>query len=294
MSEDDVLREDAMNEERGKADREYRDERQLALPQPLGIGAYLAWLVFASAVVFVVVVLALLERQRFESAVASWGREMPIIAVLREHVTDAQAQALAERLRKQSPALEAAVISRREARSLLALQEPWLKQLPEMLVGELPLIVELRHPGLFTAAREIDTFLDSLRSQPEVEFVIFNNVGHERVEDALFLVRRHINVVLGVVCVASVMSLAMLQHHLLRRRPRLRIGPAILVGGAAGALGGAIGALGLWVIDRFALSPGNAYGAKAPLALLAGVVSVTLLVLLELIHAETSRGSGDV
>ncbi len=253
------------------------------------------WQALAFATVYVALVLIVAERRLFEDAVLTWGSQMPIVAVLREDVGDAQANAFAQKLQKEVKGVQCSVIGRREARSLLALQEPWLQQLPETLIGDLPLVIELRHPALFRSAQEFDAFLGYLQSQREVEFVIFNSVGQDQVFDALSNVRRHMNVLMGVVAGALLVLFALLHHHIARKCPvssvpRLFIS-AILSSGA----GMVIGCAAAWAIAHFILkNSASLISMLFPAGVLLTAMLLGLVLLLELLHlGATTEGGCD-
>ncbi|MCX7624592.1 MAG: hypothetical protein N2Z21_00020 [Candidatus Sumerlaeaceae bacterium] len=265
------------------------DPRSRESSRQLRVASYFTWLAVAAAVAYYVVVMAFAERRAFETAVANWGRRMPVVAVLREEIAEDRAKQLAEKLQREVPGLEATLIGRREARSMLALQEPWLRQLPEMLVGELPMVVEFRHPAIFVAPRELDSFIAYVQSQPEVDFVVFNSLGHDEVVEAIGTARRHANALLLSVCVVSLLLLLIAHHHLIHRRPKLSLLPAFALAVADGALASALGYLALWGMLRWA-SPGELMGQiGVGLPLLAFIALTILLVLVELLHAEFPR-----
>ncbi|MGC8740789.1 MAG: hypothetical protein ACP5UB_04955 [Candidatus Sumerlaeaceae bacterium] len=244
-----------------------------------------AWQSLVFAIVYAVLVLVLGERRKFEDAVLTWGDQMPIVAVLRDDVTEKQANALVEKLRSQVKGLQCTVIGRREARSLLALQEPWLQHLPETLVGELPSVLELRHPALFRSAQELDAFLSFLQAQREVDFVVFNSVGHDRVIEALSMTRRHLNVTLAAVTGSLIILFALAHHFVIRSRRALSMGRRLVFALGVWITGVLGGGAALWAIEQFALK-----AAESPLGLFLSVGAPTslfliaLLVLLELLE----------
>ena len=65
-------------------------------------------------------------------------------------------------------------------RSLLALQEPWIAQMPDFEVTPLPILLEMRHPELLTKPLEVSQFVDALNQEPEVDFVAYNETAHDR------------------------------------------------------------------------------------------------------------------
>lgn len=100
-------------------------------------------------------------------------------AVMKPTISDEQAHALAERLRAGTSGLVVTTIGHTEARALLALQEPWMRELPDIEIGTLPVMLEIRHPELLTAPTKVLAFNESLERETEVEFVMFNSLGYE-------------------------------------------------------------------------------------------------------------------
>ncbi|MGI8906503.1 MAG: hypothetical protein ACR2IE_08440 [Candidatus Sumerlaeaceae bacterium] len=104
---------------------------------------------------------------------------MMMHAVLRAGVTEDQAAGLASRLTNSIAGTTIRVIGPAEARGLLALQEPWMKSLPNVEIGRLPVLAEIgcrssgNDPALLRALR------DQISREPEVEFVVFNDNGLE-------------------------------------------------------------------------------------------------------------------
>jgi hypothetical protein len=252
----------------------------------LGSRAYVAWLAVAVALVFSVTVLLISERRSVEDAIAGWGRQMPIIAVLHEDLSEAQGRALAEKIRAAAPGAECTLISPREGRSLLALQEPWLRRLPETMIGDLPPIIEIRHPALFRSSSELDAFLASLQALREVDFVVFNSVGHDRVIEALSVARRHADVLLAVVGCSLVIMLVSFQHQMIRRRGRRALGPAVGLALMSAVVGCAVGGAIVWAVSLWALRA----AAQQPLMIhaLSAVALAALVVLVEITHAGTA------
>lgn len=252
----------------------------------LSATSYFAWIVLAAASVYFVVVLAFAERRNLETAVADWGRRMPIIAVLREDVAEERAKQLAERIRGEVAGLDVTLVGRREARSMLALQEPWLRQLPEMLVGELPVIIEFRHPALFVAPRELDSFIAYVRSQPEVDFVVFNSLGHDEVVEALSTARRHANALLVAISAVSFNLLLIVQHQLIQRRKKLWLSQAFVLAVVGGTLASILGFVALWGTIRWGFHSNFVAVTGKGLPFLACLAVAILLILGELLHTE--------
>lgn len=107
------------------------------------------------------------------------GEKFATHAVMAAGVSEGQAISTAEHLQALLPGLQAHVIGEAEARGLLALQEPWVRNLPEMELSRLPLMIELRHPKLLEEPNLQDRIEEALAESPDVEFSIFNTTGFE-------------------------------------------------------------------------------------------------------------------
>lgn len=244
-------------------------------------------LTIAGALVFALALLLTWERRALEDAVVAWGRQMPIVAVLRDEVGESRANALAAELARKVPALECTVVGRREARSLLALQEPWLARLPEVAVGELPIVLEIRHPALFRAPRQVEAFVSSLQAMREVDFVIFNSHGHDRVILALAAVRRHVNGLLGAALAVAGMLFIFLHFQVRRLRRHADVARALATGVGMGL--SAVGLGWLLVLAYVATVLGGVPSSPLPSPAHVGLVAVglvALFVLLELLHVQ--------
>lgn len=103
-----------------------------------------------------------------------------IRAVLRTDTDSVAAEGLAERIRQQVPDAGLEVINEAMGRSILALQEPWIAQMPDFEVTPLPVLLEVRHPNLLTHPTEVAGFVEELEMQPEVDFVTYNEAAHDR------------------------------------------------------------------------------------------------------------------
>ncbi len=249
--------------------------------------AYTLWLTVEIVIATTLLALFSQERQLLEDGVSQWGRQMPILAVLRDEIDDAAARRLADQLTSEVVGIECTMIDRRQATSLLALQEPWMRQLPDMLVCDLPTLREIRKPALFHSSQQLDEFLAMLQSQREVDFVIFNAVGHERVVDALILTRRHADTLL--ICGSSGILLLFFgyHYHLIRRRGRWGMARLAAVDGLAWAVGVLLAAGLLTVVSWIGLrEPAN---VRIFFLCLAALASGMVVLLLELIHIAGRR-----
>lgn len=103
-----------------------------------------------------------------------------IRAVLRADTDSVTAENLAERVRQTIPEADIEVINEAMGRSLLALQEPWIAQMPDFDVTPLPILLEIRHPNLLTQPAEVAGFVKELETVPEVDFVAYNETAHDK------------------------------------------------------------------------------------------------------------------
>ena len=115
------------------------------------------------------------------------GREEELATrvVLKPIIAETQAQAFADRIKKKHPDLNVTLITPAEARTLLALQEPWMKNLSEVEVASLPTTIEIRDPKALSQPQRLTALQDELRQSPETDFLVFNDFLFERF--ALFL-----------------------------------------------------------------------------------------------------------
>lgn len=107
------------------------------------------------------------------------GEKFATHAVMAAGVSEGQAITVAERMQGMLPGLRVHVIGEAEARGLLALQEPWVRNMPEMELARLPLMVEFRHPQLLDRPELQAEIQQALEAMPEVDFSIFNDTGFE-------------------------------------------------------------------------------------------------------------------
>lgn len=197
-------------------------------------GGYLLDMLFAAGTVFIVL-LVLWARSGVEATVAARAGDLTARAVLRDDMTEIQARGLAEELEHEEPGLQVLIIGPEEARSRLALQESWMRHLPEVELPELPTILQIRHPRMLTDATEVAAFHFRLESRPEVQFVQFNSLGHESLVRFATQVRSISNGIAGTVAV--VMASLLLIFAMVRRRQASLVLSllATIVGAGAGA-----------------------------------------------------------
>lgn len=193
---------------------------------------------------------------------------LAVHAVLRAPVKEEQARELAADLEVGTPGLQARVISEPEARGLLALQEPWMQNLPEVELPRLPLLVEILHPAPLDRPGTLPTYNRELELRPEVEFVVFNDAGYE----SLVGFSRNLRWYAGALHSAfSALLLLLVVLVGLRLPPRFgRLIPATVYSGLAAATGAACGYLFLRVLATraegyYALSPLTIRDAAWPL-----------------------------
>lgn len=108
------------------------------------------------------------------------AENLTIRAVLRADVDGAGAEIVAGRIRQQVPQADLEVITETMGRALMALQEPWIAQMPDFEVTPLPNLVEIHHPDLLTNPARVQQFVKDLQEQPEVDFVAYNEAAHNR------------------------------------------------------------------------------------------------------------------
>jgi len=107
------------------------------------------------------------------------GEQLATYAVLRAGMSESQGGTVGEQLQAQVPGLLVRVIGEAEARGLLALQEPWTRNLPDMELARLPLMIDIRHPELLDRPELQTQITQLLDASPEVEFSIFNENGFD-------------------------------------------------------------------------------------------------------------------
>ena len=100
-------------------------------------------------------------------------------AVVKAGVSDEGAEGIASRISHLRTGVAARSISEAEARGLLALQEPWMKDLPSIEIGRLPGLIEVRAGDVALTVAEFRALRDEIAAEPEIQFVIFNDVGLE-------------------------------------------------------------------------------------------------------------------
>jgi hypothetical protein len=97
-------------------------------------------------------------------------------AMLRGNVSDDAAAGVASRIQNTAPGVKARVIGQAEARGMLAKQEPWMLNLPNVEISRVPVLIEVRLDPILEPA-EVRRMKDTIASEPEVDIVIFNDNG---------------------------------------------------------------------------------------------------------------------
>lgn len=161
---------------------EYTKNEQI----PARTGHWPAWVINAilgsvgtAALVFAALVVLWLG-QASKSIFTNGADAVTIRAVLRADVENPGAMDLAGRLRERLPDAQIDVITERMGRSLMALQEPWIAQMPDFEVTPLPILIEIQHPELLTNPPAVTDLVEDLKSEPAVDFVAYNETAHNR------------------------------------------------------------------------------------------------------------------
>lgn len=146
------------------------------------------------------------------------ARALVIRAVLRADADNVTAEKVAQRIRQQTPDIDVEVITETMGRSLMALQEPWIAEMPDFEVTPLPVLLEFHHPALLTNPASVSEFVSQLEKEPEVEFVAYNETAHNRLvklANATASIQQHtmqwLLVALGIAVFSIVLSWAAYQ-----------------------------------------------------------------------------------
>lgn len=139
-----------------------------------------------------------------KSAGAGWAVE----AVLKPEAGEDAARALVAQLGSAFAAANctASVLGRDEARAILGLQEPWIKDLPEVRVADLPVVIEVRFGDRLPPQDELRAVVKTLDDKSETDFVVFNEAGYDRFRAALDGGERLASTALWLVAVALAVS----------------------------------------------------------------------------------------
>lgn len=151
----------------------------IAVPR---VGRWRGWVpatLCGAGLIFIALVVLWL-RQTSTSVYTQGADALTIRAVLRMDVDTQKAEEFSARLRAKLPDAEIEIITEAAGRSLLALQEPWIAEMPDFEVTPLPALIEIKHPELLTNPAAVVTFIEQLRNEPEVDFVAYNETAHGR------------------------------------------------------------------------------------------------------------------
>jgi hypothetical protein len=221
------------------------------------------------------------------------GRAADVVTrvALRQDVSEESARKLAQRLRERTPGLEVTVIGEAEARTLLALQEPWMKELPEVQVGRLPVLIEVRHPARYDAPSRVRAFNEELAALPEADFIEFNSIGFEGMVFFVRNVRSYSGFVAALVAGLAVAAFVGACLGAGARRPRAGLGTAVAAGVATAALAYTGGLVLHLFTSAFASSRFYALPPLPPAALLKTAAGTLALCLL--LELRFARGAGE-
>ncbi|MCX7719532.1 MAG: hypothetical protein N2111_14175 [Candidatus Sumerlaeaceae bacterium] len=225
-----------------------------------------------------------------QSALQDRAFDAPATIVLRESVTESDAQALANRLRTQTPGLRADVIGQVAARALLGLQEPWMQRLPDLELAPLPILIEVRHPRLLEKGFDVPAFLRELESLPETDFVAFNTTGLDRFVEFADAARAYGRGLARGLAALGTLGALLLTLFLCRRRRYPSIPAAIVSAGILSAITVATGCIATSVILRqVSTSPPDLHSGDLLTAVAALTLSMSVFVLTELLRVRRKR-----
>lgn len=122
--------------------------------------------------------LILALRSGVEQVIVRRAGDLSARLVLREEVSQAEADALVGRLQAAEEGLEIRLVPAEEIRTALAVQEKWMQHLPEVELAELPALIEVRPGALLTTPGAVQEALERLEQMPEVLFLQFNAVAY--------------------------------------------------------------------------------------------------------------------
>jgi len=138
-------------------------------------------LAFVCYTALIFAALVILWLRQTSTHVTTQGADALVIrAVLRTDMDAVQTEQLAERIRALVPDIDMEIINDAKGRSLLALQEPWIAEMPDFEVTPLPTLIEMRHPDLLTHPQAVAQFVEKLKKEPGVDFVAYNEMAHDK------------------------------------------------------------------------------------------------------------------
>lgn len=146
------------------------------------VGRLRGWLpaVLCGAGLIFIALITLWLRQTTNHVYANGASAITIRAVLRTNAEPDAIDAFTMRLRAKIPDAEIDVIDEAQGRSLLALQEPWIADMPDFEIAPLPTLIEIKHPQLLTNPLSVAAFVTELKGEPLVDFVAYNETAHDK------------------------------------------------------------------------------------------------------------------
>lgn len=139
-----------------------------------------ALLIVAAAVLLFIALVVSWLGQASSHIYTQGANALVIRAVLRMDADAVATEELAQLVRREIPDAEIEIIDEAMGRSLMALQEPWIAEMPDFEVTPLPTLVEIRHPRLLTAPAQVTKLIERLNDAPPVDFVAYNETAHDR------------------------------------------------------------------------------------------------------------------
>ena len=210
---------------------------------------------------------------------------------LKTAVGDEQGAKIAARMQRETPGLRVTVVTRAEAEALLALQEPWMKTLPQIEIGKLPVMLTIQHPALLDSPETIMTFLEKAAQMPETDFVIFNTNGYDQFVRAAQNARAYARLFARLLVIVALASFIVIHTALSGRRGRRGIPVAFCRGVAIGSLSSVTAIVLHKSVQALAA---RVYYPLAPVpaayaAFIAGI-AIIVCVILEIVNALRSAG----
>ena len=250
---------------------------------PAGSAGYVAACSLVGALCLAIVLTAMWASQGLEFAIRGRAADVMTRVALKPEVSEESARRLSVRLRGQTPGLEVTVIGDAEARTLLALQEPWMKNLPEVQVGKLPVLLEVRHPARYDSPGRVRAFNAELAALPEADFVEFNSIGYEGMVGFVRNARAYSHYLAAMLMALSGAAFVGAVLGAGARRAPAGLGTAVAFAVAISTLGCTGGLVLHLFTSAFASSRYYALPPLAPPPLLAvGAVAFAVCLLLEL------------
>jgi len=257
---------------------------------PARTAGYIAACSLAGALCVAIVLTAMWASQGLESAIRGRAADVVTRIALKPNVSEESARRLATRLREGTRGLEVTVIGEADARTLLALQEPWMKDLPEVQVGRLPVLLEVRHPARYDSPGRVRAFNSELEALPEADFVEFNSIGYEGMVGFVRNVRAYSRYIGALLVALSGALYVVASLGAGARRARAGLGTAVAFAVAVTALGCTGGFVLHLFTSAFASSRYYALPPLGPPSLLAvGGAAFAVCLLLEMRFLRRAR-----